>query len=115
LTDVADCIFCKIVNGKMPADIVYQDERVAVFRDIHPKAPVHVLIVPRKHIVSLAELASEDLPIAAHMLEIANVVADREGAGSSYKLVVNTGKQAGQVVMHLHMHLLAGKKLLGPV
>jgi histidine triad (HIT) family protein len=108
---MADCVFCQIVAGKIPGDIVFQDESVLAFKDIHPKAPVHVLIIPKKHIASLAEITQEDLPIAAHMLEVANSVAQKLGSGKAYKLITNTGSEAGQVVMHLHMHLLGGKKI----
>jgi histidine triad (HIT) family protein len=108
---MADCIFCQIAAGKIPGDIVYRDETVLAFKDIHPKAPVHVLIIPVKHIVSLAELKPEDLPVAAHMLEVVNTVARQMGTGQAYKLVTNTGSEAGQVVMHLHMHLLGGRKI----
>jgi len=83
---------------------------VVAFKDVNPKAPVHILIIPKKHIASLAEVKPEDLPIVAHMMEAANIAAGQQGI-SSYKLVINTGKEAGQVVMHLHMHLLGGKKI----
>jgi histidine triad (HIT) family protein len=106
-----ECIFCKIVAGKIPSDFVYRDHTVVAFKDINPKAPVHVLIIPRKHIVSLAEADREDLPTIAHMMEVANIVAREQGTGDAYKLVINTGKGAGQVVMHLHLHLLGGKKI----
>jgi histidine triad (HIT) family protein len=112
---MADCIFCQIGAGKIPAQAVYQDETVMAFKDIHPKAPVHVLIIPKKHIASTAEMTEEDLPIVAHMLEAANIVANKEGIPGAYKLVVNTGASAGQVVMHLHMHLLGGKKITAVV
>jgi histidine triad (HIT) family protein len=112
---MAECIFCQIAAGKIPAEVVYQDESVLAFKDIHPKAPVHVLIIPKKHIDSLAELTPQDLPLAGHMLEAANSVAKQLGTGKAYKLVVNTGSEAGQVVMHLHMHLLGGKKITSPV
>lgn len=112
---MADCIFCQIGSGKIPADVVYQDETVLAFKDIHPKAPVHVLIIPKKHIASTADITKEDLPIAAHMLEAANIVAEKTGIPGNYKLVVNTGAPAGQVVMHLHMHLLGGKKITAVV
>lgn len=108
---MADCIFCQIIAGKIPADIVFEDQSVMALKDINPKAPVHILIVPKKHIVSLAEIAPEDLPVAAHMLEAANTIAQKLGTGKAYKLVVNTGSEAGQVVMHLHMHMLGGKKI----
>ena len=108
---MADCIFCQIGSGKIPAEVVFQDETVMVFKDIHPKAPVHVLIIPKKHISSAADVTKEELPIFAHMLEAANIAAKKEGIPSAYKLVINTGASAGQVVMHLHMHLLGGKKI----
>jgi len=106
-----DCIFCQIGSGKIPSAVVYQDETVMAFKDIHPKAPVHVLIIPRKHIASIGDIAKADLPIAAHILEVANIVAEKEGIPGAYKLVVNNGPSAGQVVMHLHAHLLGGKKI----
>jgi histidine triad (HIT) family protein len=108
---MAECVFCQIVAGKIPSQVVYQDESVFAFKDIHPKAAIHVLIFPKKHIVSLADLAKEDLSIVAHLMESVNVVAQKQGAGKNYKLVINTGPQAGQVVMHLHLHLLGGKNL----
>jgi len=108
---MAECIFCQIAAGKKPAAIVYQDDSILAFKDINPKSPVHILIIPRKHIVSLAELSKEDLPIAAHMLEMAPRIAKEQGAGSAFKLVTNTGPEAGQVVMHLHMHILGGKRI----
>jgi len=111
MTSAEDCIFCKIATGKLQADTVYQDDTVVAFKDIHPKAPVHILIIPRKHITSLAETTNEDLPVVAHMLEVANLVAKQQGTGDAYKLVINTGRDAGQVIMHLHMHLLGGKKI----
>ena len=109
--NAVECIFCQIAAGKIPSQVVFQDDRVLAFKDIHPKAPVHVLIIPKKHISSLAEMAGDDLPTVAHMLEVANIVATKMGTGNAFKLVINTGGDAGQVVMHLHMHLLAGKKM----
>lgn len=105
---MADCVFDQIATGKISSDVVYQDDTVMAFKDIHPKAPVHVLIIPKKHIVSLMELTPEDLPIVAHMMEVTGIVAKKMGL-QGFKLVVNTGPEAGQVVMHLHMHLLGGK------
>ena len=112
---MADCLFCQIGSGKIPAEVVYQDEAIMAFKDIHPKAPVHVLIIPKKHIISNADITKDDLPIVAHMLEAANIVAQKEGVPGAYKLVMNTGASAGQVVMHLHMHLLGGKKITAVV
>jgi histidine triad (HIT) family protein len=110
---LVECVFDQIASGKLPADVVYQDDTVLAFKDIHPKAPIHILIIPKKHITSLAEMTKEDLPIVAHMLEVANTVAKQQGAGGSFKLIINTGGNAGQVVMHLHMHLLANKQIPG--
>jgi diadenosine tetraphosphate (Ap4A) HIT family hydrolase len=107
---MADCVFDQIAAGKIPADIVFQDETVMAFNDLHPKAPVHVLIIPKKHITNIPEMSTEDAPIVAHMMEIANVVAKEKGI-SAFKLVINNGADAGQVVMHLHMHLLGGRKI----
>ena len=107
-----DCIFCQIVDGKIPADIVYPDEDVIVFRDIHPVAPTHLLIIPKKHISSLAHLPDAEIPLIGHMVKVANQLA-REGgvAESGYRLVINSGEQGGQLVPHLHMHLLSGRRL----
>jgi histidine triad (HIT) family protein len=110
---MAECIFDQIASGKIPSEVVYQDDTVMAFNDIHPKAPVHVLIIPKKHITSLAQVAPEDLPIVTHMIEVANIVSEKKGTGGVYKLVINNGRDAGQVVMHLHMHLLAGRQIPG--
>ncbi len=107
-----DCIFCQIVAGKIPADIVYQDEEVIAFGDIHPIAPTHLLIIPQRHIPSLAHLSEEDLPLIGHLVNIANHLAKREGISESgYRLVVNCGGQGGQLVPHLHIHLIGGRRL----
>lgn len=107
-----DCIFCKIVAGEIPATKLYEDDRFIVFRDIHPLYRVHLLIVPKCHIASVNEVdaAGED---ALHgIFGVARKVAEKEGvAESGYRLLVNTGKDAGQVVMHFHLHLLAGEPL----
>ena len=107
---MAECIFDKIVAGQIPSDIVYQDDTVMAFKDLHPKAPIHILIIPKKHITSMAEITRSDLPVIAHMMEVANIIARQEPTGGSFKLVINTGAEAGQAIMHLHMHLLAGKR-----
>ncbi len=107
-----DCIFCQIVSGKLPTDIVYQDEEVIAFRDIEPQAPVHLIIIPRRHIPSLVQLSQADLSLVGHMVDIANQLAKRESvAESGYRLVINCGKEGGQLVPHLHMHLLGGRRL----
>ena len=107
-----DCVFCKIAAGEIASEILYRDEEVVAFRDISPQAPVHLLIVPRKHIPSLAHLSAADLPLMGNMVDIANQLARREGiAESGYRLVVNCGKDGGQVISHLHLHLLGGQTL----
>ena len=107
-----DCVFCKIVAGEIPANIVYQDEKMLAFRDIHPIAPTHILLIPKKHIASLAELSKADLPLVGDMINTANQLAEQEGISESgYRLVINCGKQGGQLVPHLHIHLLGGRQL----
>lgn len=107
-----DCIFCKIIGGEIPGDFVYQDEEVVAFRDISPLAPVHILVVPNKHIGALTELTEADMPLIGHMVNVANQLAKSEGiAGSGYRLAINCGKDGRQLVPHLHLHLLGGKQL----
>jgi histidine triad (HIT) family protein len=107
-----ECIFCQIVAGKIPSDVLYQDEEVIAFRDINPQAPKHLLIIPKKHIPSLAQLSEEDLPLMGHVVNIANQLAKREGiAETGYRLVINCGREGGQLVPHLHLHLLGGRRL----
>ena len=109
-----DCVFCKIVAGEIPSDILYQDDEVIAFRDINPQAPVHLLIIPKAHIASLTELTESQLPLMGRMANVANQLAKREGVSESgYRLVVNCGKQGGQLVPHLHLHLLGGRELSG--
>jgi histidine triad (HIT) family protein len=107
-----DCIFCQIIAGKIPGEIVYQDEELLAFRDINPQAPKHLLIIPKKHITSLADLSPAELPLIGSMVALAHKLAREEGiTETGYRLVVNYGQWGGQVVQHLHMHLLGGKKL----
>ena len=109
-----DCIFCQIVAGKIPGEIMYQDEEVIAFRDINPQAPIHLLIIPKRHILSLAHLSDADTPLIGHMTKVANQLAKEEGIfESGYRLVINCGEQGGQLVPHLHMHLLGGRSLSG--
>jgi histidine triad (HIT) family protein len=107
-----DCVFCQIVAGKIPSETLYQDEEVIAFRDINPLAPTHVLIIPKRHIVSLAQLTDDEMSLIGHMARVANQLAREEGvAESGYRLVVSSGEQGGQIVPHLHMHLLGGRRL----
>ncbi len=108
-----DCIFCKIVAGELPASIVYQDAQMVVFRDIAPKAEVHLLAIPRKHIASLDDLAANDAELIAHMMLKLPELAREQGLTDGYRTIINTGAGGGQVVFHLHIHLLGGKRLPG--
>ena len=107
-----DCVFCQIVAGKIPSETLYQDEEVIAFRDINPLAPTHVLIIPKRHVASLAQLTDDEMPLIGHMARVANQLAGEEGvAESGYRLVISSGEQGGQIVPHLHMHLLGGRRL----
>ena len=107
-----DCIFCKIIAGEIPSKQVYQDDKVTAFHDINPVAPVHVLIVPNAHIPSVNAVEAEHEALLGHMFTVARKIAEELGvAESGYRLIVNTGPHAGQVVFHLHMHLLGGHRL----
>ena len=107
-----DCIFCRIVAGKLPSEIHYQDEEVIAFRDINPKAPIHLLIVSKKHIPSLLQITQAESPLIGHMVTVANELAKKEGISEKgYRLIINCGKEGGQLVPHLHMHFLAGHRL----
>jgi len=108
---VADCIFCKIIAGEIPSQRVYEDEHVLAFRDIAPQAPVHILIVPKEHITSAAELKPENSHIAAKCLEIAAQLAKSEGLNGGFRVITNSGSDGGQTVFHLHFHLLGGRPL----
>jgi histidine triad (HIT) family protein len=111
-----DCVFCRIAAGEIPGDFVYKDEEVLAFRDINPIAPTHILIVPKKHVISLVELTDQDLPMVARMVQIASDLAQKEGiAERGYRLVINTGKDGTQLVQHLHLHLIGGRQLSGRI
>ncbi len=104
-----DCLFCKIVNKEIESNFLYEDDNVVVFRDINPHAPVHILIVPKKHIRSINDLTDEDGEIIACMMTVAKNIAKQEGINQSgYKLLFNVEKGGGQVIFHLHLHLLGG-------
>jgi histidine triad (HIT) family protein len=109
-----ECIFCQIASGKIPSDTVYQDEEVIAFRDIQPQAPVHLVIIPRRHIPSLAHLSEADSALVGRMVAIANQLAKKEGiADKGYRLAINCGEEGGQAVPHIHLHLLGGRRLSG--
>jgi histidine triad (HIT) family protein len=107
-----DCIFCQIIAKEIPTQFLYEDEELVAFPDIHPLTPIHLLIVPRKHIPSLAHLSETEAPLIGRMAIVARQLAKEKGiADRGYRLVINTGPEGGQVVPHLHMHLLGGRKL----
>lgn len=108
----ADCVFCKIVRGDFGTEFVAESDSAVAFRDIHPQAPTHVLVVPRRHVASLNELDADDWSLAAELLRLAVEVARREGISESgYRVLTNTGPDAGQSVFHLHFHVLGGRPL----
>ena len=110
-----NCLFCKIINGDIPSDKVYEDELVYAFRDISPAAPTHVLIVPKEHIASANEITEENASVVAHIFCVAGKLARELGIdGSGYRIVNNCGKDGGQTVGHLHFHLLGGRNLGWP-
>lgn len=107
-----DCLFCKIINGEIPSNKVYEDEYVYAFHDIAPMAPIHVLIIPKTHVESAASLKEDELLLMQHLTVAAQKIAKNLGIyESGYRLVLNSGKDAGQTVFHLHMHLLGGGQL----
>ncbi|HBH46121.1 MAG: histidine triad nucleotide-binding protein [Candidatus Jacksonbacteria bacterium RIFOXYC2_FULL_44_29] len=109
-----ECVFCNIIKGKVPADLIYQDSDIVAFNDINPKAPVHVLIIPRKHIASVNGVQEEDAPLLGKLFIVGRKIANDLGiAQGGFRLVVNTGPDAGQIVEHLHVHLLGGERVKG--
>ena len=107
-----DCIFCKIINKEIPSSIVYEDDEILAFKDINPVAPVHILVIPKKHIASLIDLNKEDELIIGKIYTAINKIAEQEGIDSKgFRVIVNCGEDGGQEVKHLHFHVLGGKKL----
>ena len=106
-----DCIFCKIAAGEIPSTNVYEDEKVLAFRDIAPMAPTHILVIPKAHIGSVAEIAADNADIVAHIFTLIPQIAEAEGLNNGYRVVSNCGPDAGQTVHHLHFHILGGKQL----
>ena len=105
------CIFCKIIAGEIPSAKVYEDETVFAFRDINPQAPTHILVVPKAHIASVAEITAENSDVVAHIFQVIAKIAREEGLEKGYRVVSNCGEDAGQTVHHLHFHILGGKAL----
>lgn len=110
---MSDCIFCKIVAGEIPSSPVYEDEHIFVFKDINPKAAVHLLVIPKQHIVSLDDLSAGHAELIAHMMLKLPELAKAQGLETGFRTIINTGPGGGQIVDHLHIHLLGGKGLPG--
>lgn len=112
---MSDCLFCKIVEGEIPADLVYQDDDVIAFNDLNPQAPTHILIIPRKHISTVNDASDDDaLVLGKLMLAARKIAHDKHFANDGYRLVVNCNQLAGQTVFHIHMHLLAEREMSWP-
>ncbi len=111
---MSSCLFCQIAAGERPATIVQRGDGILAFRDSHPQAPTHILIIPIKHIESVAELQAGDSELMGRLITTAQAVAKAEGLAQGYRLVINTGRQAGQLVFHLHVHLLGGRAMHWP-
>ena len=109
-----DCLFCKIAAGEIPSDRVFEDAEVIAFRDINPRAPTHVLVIPRRHIPDAHALTDADGPILSSLFAAARRIADEGGLKNGYRLVTNVGPEAGQTVFHLHLHLLGGRPMAWP-
>lgn len=109
-----DCLFCRIVSGEIPSDRVYEDNNVIGFRDVAPRAPTHILVIPRRHVADAHSLTDEDAGLLGHCFAALRDVANAEGLTGGYRIVANVGPDAGQTVGHLHFHLLAGRQLSWP-
>ena len=112
---MADCLFCKIAEGEIPARLEHEDRDIVAFRDIKPEAPLHIVIIPRRHIGRISDIGEKDAGLIGKMFLVATKLARKENIGSSgYRLVINCNKDAGQAVFHLHLHLLGGRKFSWP-
>lgn len=109
-----DCLFCKIINGGIPSNKVYEDDTVFAFRDIAPQAPTHILIIPKQHIRSAAEIDESNSAVISHIFEVAAKIAKQEGLDDGFRIVNNCGDIAGQTVKHLHFHLMGGREFTWP-
>lgn len=109
-----ECLFCKIIDKQIPAGVVYEDERVLAFKDINPQAPVHILLITKKHIETVLELKAEDKELVGHLYLVANKLAQDMGLDKGFRIVTNCKEDAGQAVFHLHLHLLGGRRMEWP-
>ena len=110
-----NCLFCKIVGGEIPASKVYEDDEILAFHDIKPARPVHVLVIPKRHITSLASTTEADVPVLGRILAIANRLASEQGSPDGFRLIINTGAIGHQEVQHLHAHIVGGPEPVGPM
>jgi histidine triad (HIT) family protein len=112
---MTDCLFCKIRDGEIPADLIYENDDVLAFNDVNPQAPVHVLIIPRQHISTINDVENSDEAIMGKLFSAAKIIASEKGVSDDgYRMVVNCNEKAGQTVFHIHMHLLAGRAMTWP-
>ena len=111
---MSDCIFCKIADGQIPSDKVYEDEKILAFKDLSPQAPVHVLIIPKRHIHSLAHAKEEDAQLLGYIMLKVKEIAESLELENGYRVVINTGGDGGQTVQHLHVHLLGKRQMIWP-
>lgn len=112
---MSDCVFCRIASGELPSESVLEDEDVLAFRDLDPQAPTHILVIPRRHVESLDDLAEDDVELAHRLLQAVRAVARKEGVSErGYRVVTNVGDEGGQSVSHLHFHVLGGRKMSWP-
>ena len=111
---MTDCLFCRIVDGEIPANIVYRDESVVAFHDINPQAPVHVLVIPASHYATVTDLAANDAELLADVVSRATALTGELGLDAGYRIVVNTGRDGGQTVDHVHLHVMGGRHLTWP-
>jgi histidine triad (HIT) family protein len=114
MSTVPDCLFCKIASGAIPVTRLFEDEQVVAFPDIHPQAPVHILIIPKQHFASLAHTGAEDAGLLGHLLAATAEIARKQNLDKGYRLVINTGPNGGQTVDHLHVHLLGARHMGWP-
>lgn len=111
---MSDCLFCKIANGHIPTDFIYEDDEILVFKDINPQAPIHFLLIPRQHIESAADINKDNSYLVGKIFEVSNKIAKENKLDSGYRIVNNCREDGGQTVDHIHFHLMAGRQMLWP-
>ena len=111
---MTDCLFCKISNGEIPANKVYENDDFLAFNDIDPKSPIHILVIPKKHFENISDLSKNDQKLTAGLMNTASIIAEQEKLSNGFRIVLNTGKDGGQSVFHVHAHVLGGRSLTWP-